>query len=325
MECKICNYKSPIQYRYMRHMASHYKYIKNSDPYISTDSWIEMCDIKILNYQDINNLKYLEKNKKNKIFLRTDLIKELIDYFININNHFILILSCNDDICFPHINYPNNSEYMTKINKLLENTYLLNIYVKNVSLSHNKIIPIPIGPKWQWQSCDFFGENKGYIINLYNKYFTNVKENFIENKKELLYINLSKNTSKAPCYTPHIDCRSKIINILSNKNYNMGNKISLDQYLLTLKTYKFCISPPGRGIDCHRTWEALHLGVIPILLSSPIDKLFIDLPVIILNTIEDFNQINDEFLNDKYENIINNIKNDKYNLNKLFIDYWKIN
>lgn len=31
--------------------------------------------------------------------------------------------------------------------------------------------------------------------------------------------------------------------------------------------YAFVISPPGHGLDCHRTWEALALGCIPITLA----------------------------------------------------------
>jgi hypothetical protein len=31
---------------------------------------------------------------------------------------------------------------------------------------------------------------------------------------------------------------------------------------------KFVISPPGNGADCHRTWEAIYLGAVPIVLSE---------------------------------------------------------
>ena len=34
--------------------------------------------------------------------------------------------------------------------------------------------------------------------------------------------------------------------------------------------YSFVISPPGHGLDCHRTWEALALGCIPITLAPMI-------------------------------------------------------
>jgi hypothetical protein len=44
----------------------------------------------------------------------------------------------------------------------------------------------------------------------------------------------------------------------------------------------FVLSPEGVGMDCHRTWEALMLGCIPIVRRSPICELFGELPVLIV-------------------------------------------
>ena len=43
------------------------------------------------------------------------------------------------------------------------------------------------------------------------------------------------------------------------KNYNYVNKYykDLKDYRKVLSNSYFVISPPGNGIDCHRTWEAL--------------------------------------------------------------------
>ena len=46
--------------------------------------------------------------------------------------------------------------------------------------------------------------------------------------------------------------------------------------------YTFVPSPPGAGPDCHRTWEALVLGCIPIVKTSGLDPLFDGLPVWII-------------------------------------------
>ena len=32
-------------------------------------------------------------------------------------------------------------------------------------------------------------------------------------------------------------------------------------------THRFVLSPPGHGLDCHRTWEAILLGAIPIVVD----------------------------------------------------------
>ena len=36
-----------------------------------------------------------------------------------------------------------------------------------------------------------------------------------------------------------------------------------------LKRSKFTVSPPGRGWDCHRTWESVLFGSIPVVMYSP--------------------------------------------------------
>lgn len=46
---------------------------------------------------------------------------------------------------------------------------------------------------------------------------------------------------------------------------------------------KFVVSPLGMGADCHRTWEALALGCIPIVKKSGISPLFKDMPVMVVD------------------------------------------
>ena len=48
------------------------------------------------------------------------------------------------------------------------------------------------------------------------------------------------------------------------------------------------LSPPGVGLDCHRTWEALACGNIVLVPPSPLDGLYEGLPVI---PVEDWNNI----------------------------------
>ena len=53
--------------------------------------------------------------------------------------------------------------------------------------------------------------------------------------------------------------------------------------------YKYIISPHGNGLDCHRTYEAMCLGCIPVVRSSSLDLLYKDMPIIILDKWDDFN------------------------------------
>jgi len=84
--------------------------------------------------------------------------------------------------------------------------------------------------------------------------------------------------------------------------------------------YAFVISPHGNGLDCHRTWEALCLGCIPIVKTSILDPLYEELPVLI---VKDWSQLNENILNET----INLFKNKTFNYEKLTLTYWmnKIN
>lgn len=83
--------------------------------------------------------------------------------------------------------------------------------------------------------------------------------------------------------------------------------------------YKFILSPPGSGLDCHRTWEALYLNIVPIVLSSSINELYTDLPILVVNS---WNEINEAFLNEKYKEICLKKERNAYKMEKLDLTYW---
>ena len=91
-----------------------------------------------------------------------------------------------------------------------------------------------------------------------------------------------------------------------------------DKYINELSNCKFCLSLPGKGMDCYRTWEALTLGVIPIVIRTKhMNSIYDNLPVII---IDDINEITHEFLNEQFEIVKKQIN--QYNFNKLTTSYW---
>jgi hypothetical protein len=83
-----------------------------------------------------------------------------------------------------------------------------------------------------------------------------------------------------------------------------------------MKNYTFILSPFGNGMDCHRTWEALCLGCIPILNAPNFKELFKNLPVLFVDNWKDINQ---ELL----DKTIEQFKNTNFNYSKLTLDYWK--
>ena len=79
--------------------------------------------------------------------------------------------------------------------------------------------------------------------------------------------------------------------------------------------YHFVVSPHGNGLDCHRTWEAIMLGCIPIVKSSSLNRLFYDLPVLIIN---EWDELNEELL----IKTLKDFSSKKFNMKKLTLNYW---
>ena len=88
-----------------------------------------------------------------------------------------------------------------------------------------------------------------------------------------------------------------------------------DNWNNTIK-YSFILSPYGNGMDCHRTWESICLGSIPIVLAPNFKHMFKDLPVLIVNNWSD---ITEELLN----NTIEEYKTKTFNYDKISLSYWE--
>ena len=79
--------------------------------------------------------------------------------------------------------------------------------------------------------------------------------------------------------------------------------------------FAFVLSPMGGGYDCHRTWEALCLGCIPIVKSSGLDPLFYDLPVLI---VKNWTDVTRELL----DRTIKLFNGKIFHFDKLRLDHW---
>ena len=84
---------------------------------------------------------------------------------------------------------------------------------------------------------------------------------YIKNTKRpwLVYLNVSKTHKE----------RSEVENFFSDKPWCIkGQRKPYPEYLKDVIQSKFILCPRGSGIDCHRQWEAMLLGSIPIMKRS---------------------------------------------------------
>jgi len=157
-----------------------------------------------------------------------------------------------------------------------------------------KLIPIPIGlASKHWPHGN---------TNLIDRY---IPFSLAKNEKTIfMYLNFASRPERVDC-----------INNFQKIGAKFENVKSYEEYLNDLSETVFVISPPGHGVDCHRTWEALLMGCYPVVKSSMLDPLFQDLPVVI---IDDWSQVTDDFLKQKYSEL----KNKTWSREKLYAPYW---
>jgi hypothetical protein len=240
------------------------------------------CNKIIYNNEPINKDSLSIINNSNIFFVKTDHLNFFISYILPfISNKFILIT--------------HNSDLSSGNNKIIyNNKFLIKWYGQNMIPNYDidKLIGIPIGlENSQWKGSDY---------NICKKYKNNIKEN-------LLYFNFSLNTNKE---------RGCIENHLLKQGFSKNSNKDWEYYIKELSTYKFAISPEGNGIDCHRVWECIYVGCIPILKNNNIMyDFFKDLPILWVNN---FSSVTETSLLEQYKIL----KNIKFNIEKSTLKYW---
>ena len=258
--------------------------------------------------------KFAEKLKNDKIFQ-------------NINYRFIVVSGDSDDTC-PDDLFDNEHDFK----QFIENNKIIHWYAQNcVRINHNKLSQIPIGLGYHHLYNEDIEEESRKIVSP-------IKQEAVLNS----IIQKSK-TNNSPFWKRELKC---YINFNFERNY-MRSRFGYDRYEAIKKIpenlsfsekgevdrttswnnqsqYSFVVSPFGNGYECHRTWEALVLGCIPIVKTSGIDSLYEDLPVLIVN---DWIDITSELLLSVIEDFKKKHEKGQFNYNKLTLKYWmdKIN
>jgi hypothetical protein len=162
-------------------------------------------------------------------------------------------------------------------------------FAQNLSVAHPKATGLPIGiGNAQWKHGDAVAV--AHAARSARKSRHGVYVNFAVSTRPDLRRPLLDSLSRLP-FT-YLGARE---NIISKMVRGIGAGLGLradkqprgqifSKYVRELSEWRYCISPPGNGLDCHRTWEALYLGVIPIV-SRGLCDLFDGLPVIVVDNL----------------------------------------
>ena len=274
---------------------------EKDNTFISSRGIMQSCDwfsknpissiSKIENYPDIDTIKHI----KNPIIY---VCGSAIAHFRTMMPSFPFILVTGDcDETIPQ-------DVMNDFDSFISNSNILHWFSQNMTINHPKVTKIPIG-------MDYHTFLKDQSPNEQEKSLNTIQRKPFHEREIKCYSNFhfQMNTKYGQ------DRKDALAQIPKNLVYYEKKSVPRLQTWNTQKDYAFIISPHGGGYDCHRLWEGLILGCIPIVKTSPIDSLYHDLPVLIVNQWSD---ITKELL----ENTIKEFKDKTFNYNKLTLSYW---
>lgn len=240
------------------------------------------------------------------IYVCTDAIPNFINNFLpKIKGNFTLVTGDSDTTVDANL---LNSKL---IFNLISDPRLKTWHAQNLMVEHEKIFQIPIGLDYHSmiENPGSWGLNKISPI-AQERTLTEIFERSLSLEKRIFagYCNWQFALDRGD----RRECLTKM-----KPEVCLLEKYPLPRTSSWLRQAEciFVISPEGAGADCHRTWEALVLGCIPIVKKSIFTRIFEDLPVII---VEDWYEVNTESL----LNSLNNLIIKKFNYQKLFTSYW---
>jgi hypothetical protein len=301
---------------------------------ISGDRIVSLCDFVLLTYDIFNYHQNLEQfvdinkiiivqnfqtvNTNNLNIYFKELRKKTIKLFIytHILDPFIKYILPKLDKTISYIIYLHNSDHeVTKkhIDILTTYDYIEKIYAQNISYYHNKVQLLPIGI-----ANSMF--KHGDLISIYKT----MSETYYKTKHKGLYININPSTYPyRHTVLQEIKQRPDDFIISSGKPYK--------EYLEELSKHRFCLCVRGNGIACHREWESLYLGVIPVIINNQYTntnvyvKYLKEIGVPFYEIKEDtLDKYSDEFFNEElYKKIMSNHQSSIFSVQSLKLQYYK--
>ncbi len=110
--------------------------------------------------------------------------------------------------------------------------------------------------------------------------------NLPKENRNLVYMNFTLHTNPIE--------RQPVWDMFKDKSWvTTGQPLPQDEFYKELRHHRFCLCPPGNGIDTYRLWESIYVGTIPIVKRNLAHSDWMELPVL---WIDDWSEVTPEFL-----------------------------
>jgi hypothetical protein len=230
---------------------------------------------------------------------------------------FVLVINDGDAA------FPSDFSAHFSIEAFLHHPHILHVFAQNCDYKGpaRNISPIPIGLDFHsvaykngmWGDEGSPQEQEAHL----NALLSTLKPTHLRKRKAFVDFQHSDTMRNNPRY--HGENRTLIFNALRDTGaIDFGPILPRAELWKTKGEYAFSISPHGNGWDCHRTWEDLMLGCIVIVKTSPLDRLYEGLPVVI---VQDWSEVTPQQLERWLERFGDAFTNPAYR-EKLTNAYW---
>lgn len=138
------------------------------------------------------------------------------------------------------------------------------VYCTNIRDETEKVSGIPVGI-----------ENLYRLVNgLPWNFMTGGPLSEPESRSEEIFACFSVSTNRQE--------RTRLRNAIADSRHDYcGNRLTPLEFQSRLANAKFVLSPPGNGPDCHRTWESIYMGAVPVVLKRTLPESFVrNLPIL---------------------------------------------
>ena len=271
---KLIKYK----YGYFKKSKNLISFRATSYPYISGDTFLSIADCLIINDEDKPLITKSEKNK-DIVFIENNMLHK--KWVLNYAKNFKKVIIHNGD----------QSPDLKFIRELKKRKIF--VFGVNINFREKYIEPIPVG-------IENAQHKKNGNLDYYNP--ISLAKN-LQSKTNILLTSFS--TKQYKLLPESTEVRKKYENLLEKYNYKNINFKNLDDYRKKLYSSYFVICPPGNGTDCHRNWEALYHKTIPVIEEKYSLFSHIELPILVVKSLEEFLNYSDKKKLEIYYEIIN--------------------
>jgi hypothetical protein len=176
-------------------------------------------------------------------------------------------------------------------------------FANNINMRHPSLVAVPLGvPIEKYQPV------QGNTRRLYDV----SKQRTDKREDKLAYMNFKLDT--------FYEERKLVQDMFSNEDWVTTGIVDITEeghrnYLENIRDHKFCFSPRGNGVDCHRIYECLYLGTIPIVKRAMALEQFSNLPILFIDRWSD---LTPELLESTWKEYIDK----EWDMSQVLVSYW---